>query len=705
MMQLSTLTPLQLQQVIVAVIGVAAFVVIILLFVRMRRRMASEQARSRAQADADAVLRGFRSRLNYASQLLNNERERMRYDRVRYSTPDAEQMAAHLHEAEQLYQATNTALERALRLVDDSADIADYRLLIQAVNELTPSIAPIEVALQKSIHHRSIVDLQIQKCNERIDTVQREQQQLHHRLATLGINHRAMLRDAEQLLTRASECLAAHLYGEALAKAEQASQQFTFVNTQISTLHDVRNGVLAGRQASEKAALQGFNVNESLRLFQEASALLDRALAMMMAGNVRDGGELVSSAEQLRQQAVLQGGSQPVIQQRHNDALNELIKSGEALRTHFQDAATAFQQAKHAHIQLWDDLVHAGTEATINAQYAAYYVTFAQKTHTGNRDDHSTLLVFAQQAMQRASEILQVITQRYDDIQRMELIARQEYADAEELIDLIQIKVAAGDETVTALYPAIKQEFQAVQQCIDTLPFDSMSSYRMARQFIQRTVALVPTVTTTTPLQIAERSQRIRDMLWRQIRILEQFNTLYPVPDSSTLIRGLQSIRHEANAFDVTWTTASDMTVPIVSELSKLIQRYDRLDNAIVHIAKQLRTAANALRKQQIPLFAALNSAITRIRTVADDATRLTAVQRLRELDTQLQLRTVDHATALTQLHALTEALPHDTLTGQTHSLDPFPYLRMRYFAKVGAFELPVGSISWIPNLPADPEW
>jgi len=78
---------------VVAIIGGVAFVLIIVLFVRIRRRMALEQIRATAQTDADAVLRGFRSRLNYAAQLLHNERERMRYDRVRYSSSDAERMA------------------------------------------------------------------------------------------------------------------------------------------------------------------------------------------------------------------------------------------------------------------------------------------------------------------------------------------------------------------------------------------------------------------------------------------------------------------------------------------------------------------------------------------------------------------------------------------------------------------------------------
>lgn len=704
-MQLSTLTPLQIQQLVVAIIGGVAFVLIIVLFVRIRRRMALEQIRATAQTDADAVLRGFRSRLNYAAQLLHNERERMRYDRVRYSSGDAERMAEFLLDAEQRYQQTSQQLERALRLLPDGATVADYDQLVATVNELTPSIIPIEAALQQCIHHRSIVDAQIQQCTERIDAVQREYQQLQHRLATLGINHRTMLRDAEQALQRANEYAAAHQYDDAGAAADMASTHVHQIGTNVTMLLDVRNGVLTGRQASDKAALQGFDVNESLQLFQEASTTLDRALALMMSGDVNEGATLIERAEQLRQHAVMHGGSQPVVHQRHNDILGELIRAGEQLRDQFSQAATAFQQLKNTHAVRWDDLKYAGSEAVINARYAAYYVTLAQQLQSTKREDISIVLAYAQQAINRASEILQVIVQRYDDVQRMELVARQEYADAEELIAGIQIHLTANDGDVSAHYPAIKQEFLAVQQCVDAIPFDSMSSYRMTRLFVQRTLSLIPVANANTPVQIAERSQRIRDMLWRQIRMLEQFITLYPLSDADTLIRGIQSIRHEANTFDVTWTTASDMTVPIVSELSKLIQRYDRLDNAIIHIAKQLRHTLNARRKQQMTLFAALNSAITRIRGVADEQLRMHALHRIRELDTQLQLHTITTDAVITELQQLVDALPNEPLAAPSHALDPFPYLQMRYFAKTGAFDPPAGAISWIPNLPADPEW
>ncbi len=704
-MQLSTLTPLQIQQLIVAIIGGVAFVLIIVLFVRMRRRIASDQLRLAAQAETDAVLRGFRSRLNYASQLLSNERERMRYDRVRYSSSDAETMAGFLQEAETRYQNTNSALERAIRQLPDHAEIADFRTLMQKVQELTPTIAPIEAALQQSIHHRSIIDMQIQQCNEQIESVQREQQQLQHRLATLGINHRGMLVTTEQAVTRANELFAAHQYDDARATVTTAKQAIQTINSQITLLLDVRNGVMAGRQAAEKAALQGFDVQKSLALLQQASTILDTGLATLMSGKFAESERLFNDAETLRQQAVNVGGSQPVLYQRLNETLSELLHAGDALRTQFQQAALAFQHLKHAHALLWDDVMHAGSEATINAHYAAYYVTYAQKMLAAKRDTISTELLDAQYAITRANHILQVIIQRYDDIQRMELIARQEYADAEELIDLVQTRVNAKDAAATAYYPAIKQEFMAVQQCMDEVPFNSMSSYRMARLFIQRTVAQIPIEEFSTPLFIAERSQRIRDMLWRQIRMLEQFTTLHQLPEGDTLVRGIQSIRHEANSFDVTWTTASDMTVPIIGELSKLTQRYDRLDNAIVHISKQLRHAIIALRKKQIALFGALNSTITRIRMVADAQIRMNALQRLRELDNQLTNGSISHDALINELIQMKDALPHDPLDTKHYDVDPFPYLHMRYFAKTGAFELPPPIISWIPNLPADPDW
>lgn len=699
-------TPLLIQQIAVSVVGVAALITVVVLFVRIRRRMALEKARTSVQSDADVALRGLRSRLNYAAQLLNSERDRMVYDRVRFSDDDAKKISQLIQQAEHLYQATQATLDRTIRRLPETPSASEYHTLIEIVKDLTPTIPPIEATLQQSIKQRSELESLIQKNNDLIEQVQREQQKLGHRLAALGINHRELFAAGDHQLTKANEYLASHQYANAATHAQQAQQTYQTIATHITALYDVRNGVSAGRQAAEKATIQGFDVSHSLNLFQEATHILDLALAEIIAGNMGEGSVLVNRAESLRQQAVSEGGSLPVIQQRQNEAIAQTTHDGEALTAQFETASIAFQSLKNMHPALWDDIINAGSEAVILARFGAHYVAWANRVNTPQQYTNvSQLLSNAQTAIQRSSTILQIIIQRHADLQRMELIARQEFSDAEELMEIVQARIA-DDSNVAQNYPTIKAEFLAVQQAIDEIPFDCIVSYRKARQFIQHTYKFLPTNNGNTPLLIAERSQRVRDMLWRQIRLIEQFHTLHPVPDVAALLQGLQSVRHEANTFDVTWHTASDMTVPIISELSRLIQRYDRLDNAMSHIAQQLRQAWKNQLPREEALFGALSSAAQHIRATNDETIRTAAIQRLHEIDNDYGANRISTSKAVNFIQTMSEALPHDNLGTQSHIIDPVPFLQMRRWAKIGPFAPPLQPLTWIPtHLPSITEW
>lgn len=700
-------TPLLIQQIAVSVVGVAALITVVVLFVRIRRNMALDKARARVQADADVELRGLRSRLNYAAQLLNSERDRMVYDRVRFSDDDAKQIAQLIQQADHLYQATQATLDRTIRRLPEAPTAADYDALIEIVKDLTPTIPPIEATLQQSIKQRSELESLIQKNNDLIEHVQREQQKLRHRLAALGINHRELLAAGDSDLTKAHEYLASHQYTDATTHAQRAQQIYQEVSTHITTLYDVRNGVIAGRQATEKATLQGFDVSHSLNLFQEATRLLDLALADILAGNLHAGNALVSQAEALRQQAVTEGGSLPIIQQRQNEAIAQTTRDGEVLTAQFAAATIAFQSMKNMHPASWNDLMNAGSEAVVLARFGAHYVAWANRVNTPQQYTNvSQLLSHAQTAIQRAGTILQIIIQRHADLQRMELTARQEFSDAEELMEIVQSRINAGDSDVATNYPTIKADFLAVQQAIDEVPFDCVVSYRKARQFIQHTYKFLPHNNGNTPLLIAERSQRIRDMLWRQIRLIEQFHTLHPVAEAAPLLQGLQSIRHEANTFDVTWHTASDMTVPIISELTRLIQRYDRLDNAMSHIDQQLRQAWQKQLPREEALFGALSSAAQRIRATNDESIRTAAIQRLYEIDSDYAANRITITKAINLIQTMSDALPNDNFGTQSHMIDPVPFLQMRRWAKIGPFAPPLQPLTWVPaHLPTFSEW
>lgn len=700
-------TALLLQQIAISVVGAVALAIAVVLFVRIRQRMALEKTRTQVQTTADAELRGLYSRLNYTAQLLNSEQARMSFDRVRFSDQDAKTIAQLIQQADQLYQATRATIDRTIRQLPEVPSTDEYHTLITIVTDLTPTILPIEATLQQSIKQRSAIEAHIQKNSDLIEQVQREQQKIKQRLAVLGINQRDLFATSDLALKKAHDCLASHQYTEATTYAQQAQQAYQQIATHVATLYDVRDGVSAGRQATEKATLQGFDVSHSLSLFQEATQLLDLGLAEILTGNLAVAASFIKQAETLRQQAVNQGGSLPVIQQRQNEAIMQISRDGEALTAQFEAAAVAFQSIKIMHPAVWDDLLNAGNEAAILARFGAHYLAWAQRVNTPQQYTNvKQFLTNAQTAIQRASTILQIIVQRHTDLQHMELIARQEFSDAEELMTHVQARINDSDSAVAHHYPTIKAEFLAVQQAIDEIPFDCIVSYRKARQFIQHTYQYLPDNNGNTPLLIAERSQRVRDMLWRQIRLIEQFNTLHPIPDTATLIQGLQSIHHEARNFDITWHTASDMTVPIISDLARLIQRYNRLDNAIAHIAQQLRHTWRAQIPYQEALFGALASAAQHTYATNDQAIRIAAIQRLSEIDHAYSTRTISLSNTITQIQAMNETLPTNDLSAQLHTIDPVPFLQLRRWAKIGPFVPPSQPLTWVPaHMPTIPEW
>ncbi|MCX6015365.1 MAG: hypothetical protein NT020_07250 [Chloroflexales bacterium] len=700
-------TPLLIQQITISIVGAFALISVIVLFVRIRRRMALEKTRLRVQADADTALRGLRSRLNYAAQLLNNERDRMVYDRVRFSDAHAKEIAQHIHQAEQLFETTQTSLDRSIRLLSETPTTIEYEALIRTVQELTPTIPPIEATLQQSIKQRSELDSFIQKNSDLIEQVQRDQQKLSTRLTALGISHRELLASGNSALAYAYERLANHQYTDANSYAEQAQLTYRNIETNITKLIDVRNGIITGRQAAEKATDQGFDARKSLDLCQQGVHLLDLALAELIAGNLHDCEIFVIQAETLRQQAVSQGGSLPIIQKRQTEAIGQITREGETLTIQFEAAATAFQSIKNMHLSLWDDIVNAGSEAALFARFGAHYVAWANRINTPEQNTHvNQLLTQAQTAIKRADTILQIIIQRHDDAQQIELIARKEFADAEALHEIVQNRTNNGDRIIANHTLSITTEFLALQRASDEIPFDALSCFRKTRQFFKQTSKFLPHDAANTPLLIAERSKRIRDMLWRQMRMIEQFHILHPFPDGEILFQGLQSVRQEANTFDVALHTASDMTSPILSELTRLIQRYDRIDSSLSHITEQLREAWSNQIPREEALSGALQSVAKHIRATNDEPIRTVAIKRLIEIDNQYVTNKISLSKAITLIQTMNEALPNNNLGVQSHIIDPVPFLHMRRWAKIGPFAPPLQSLSWVPaNMPSFVEW
>lgn len=699
-------TPLLVQQIIVIVLGVGLFIGLISIFVRTRRQMRTEKAVATAQGETDVALRGIKSRLNYAGQLLNNERERAGYDRVRFSNGDADTLAALLLDAETRYTAVTQRFEAAVRALPKRPDEATYRALLALIAELTPKINPIEDALQKGIQHRTALEANLSQYTGRIDHARRAHATLAQRLNTLGVTVHTMLMPADKHLAFAQAALASHRYADIEPEIVAAMAVYDLLGLLLSQLVDIRNGIASGRQAAEKAALQGFDVQQSLQQFVEAARQIDGVLASLIAADIPAAQRQLAAAEALRAEAVARGGSLPVLQQKHGERIAALQQQNGQFTTLRQQAYAAFESLARSGLRADADIRQAGSEAQAHACIALVYTAHAQQlnTHAAHlHHDIATAVSSAERAQQRAQTIYACIIQRASDAAQMELVARAEYSDAEELI---QRYVAMRDSLLTvtpATHNEIELTYHAAQHAADAMPFDGAACFHHARALAKLLTPLLRIPLPELAALISERSSRARTMLACQMNNVEQQVILFPLAATPDVERGIQSIRHEVNAFDASFHTASDLTNPLQSELSRLLQRYDRLNNALQHLQAQLLQAQQLFLQELDQTSGMVRTLLQRLLATADDESFRIAVARLHELDDQWQRRAVPRPKILLAVSDIIAHLPA-AQSAAVRRWDPPPYLAIRAWGRQVD-----GITSDLPELPplknADPRW
>lgn len=700
-----TLTPLLIQQILAIGLGSIAIIVIVVLFVRMRRTMKRDQRIANAQAEVDRALRKLRSQIGYAAQLLNSERDKVSYDRLRYRDTDASHLAKLINEAEYLYRESQNTLDKAVRNLPNTPDDNDYRELGKAVASIVPTIEPIEKLLQQAISYRSTLELQLNQFVQAIDQAKQAQLTLSQRLTTLGISQRAMLQQPDTHLKASREALETHTYDQIGPNTQAALEGYQHINRLLNTMFELRTSIKTGRNAAEKAAMQGFDVSASLEGFQQALSLLDKALAAMMSGQIETGEQLIMQSESMRKEAVTSGGNTPQQQQRNNELLAILQQQGEHLANQQATTYEVFLDVVHAHPSMWLDLVQVGSEASVHLRYSYYYTQLSLRRNaptTSNSTLTAQTIHLANQSMQRAQTLWQIIEQRQEIIRAIQKLAREEYIEAEEAYDRAQIQFASGNYGTSATHEELKSTFNALQQMIDEVPFDAQTCYQRARTFHHSLFDVVPVESNQLAFVLSKRVTRMREMLTRQVTLLEQFLALYPQALPVQIARGIQSIRLEATAFETSLYTASNLTIPIVPELQKLTQRYERLNNAIQHITQQLPALRLKLLNDLEQVHGLCQTALKYISLTADETVIQIAITRLYEINDQWMTGKIDMRTAQKMVATIvTDLDPNQSL--MAHDIE-YPYLALRAWGKAGLVA-PSDDIPWLPVRTPHPHW
>jgi hypothetical protein len=693
---LGELTPLLIQQIVVGIAGGVILIVLVVAFFRYRKQVQHDRVVEKARTQTDLALRTIRGRINYAGQLLNNERDAATYDKVRFRNEDVAVITQTLKHAEYLYNKTQSALDTAIQQLPTHPEAEDFEVLNTVVHGLLPIIPEIEASIQASIKHRSTLEQQLNTLSQLIDTAKRTQQRLVSRLMSLGMTSRQLLKNADSHLVIAQNQLARHEYDAVPESVRQAEADYHRIEHILTTMSELRLGIDAARKAAEKAAIQGFSVQQSLDFVIRANTLCDEALSALIDGEFDLTDNFLAQAEHARSEAVAYGGNLPALQQRNGELVAQLQQHLLQLPTRIEAAHQTLAHIATFADSYWIDVRRTGQEAIVHARYAQYYVDTAQQLNSRasqQQTEVTTLLETSQQALQRSTKLLDTIIQRDQQLSQMSSIARQEYATAEEFMDRLQILITIDTSFQHTRYQDLRESFTGLQRVVDSIPFDPVASFALCRTFNNQMSDILPIETSELTMTSAVRVERLRTMLLAFMLLLENNQHISPRRLPTAMSQGLQSIRHEVNAFDAKYRTASDVTVPIVTELHTLTHQYDRLTAAMQRLLGQLLDYHAQTIRDMHQAHPQVEIVLSHLLSGKEDAVR--AAQIL-DIDTQWVQRNISGSEAV---NALLRILPHTPAVYHERNQLVVPYIQLREWGKAVS-QLPHDNTSWLSTSP-----
>ena len=187
------------------------------------------------------------------------------------------------------------------------------------------------------------------------------------------------------------------------------------------------------------------------------------------------------------------------------------------------------------------------------------------------------------------------------------------------------------------------------------------------------------------------------------MNMVGQYLILYPLSVAADIERGVQSIRHEVNAFDASFHTASDLTNPLQSELYRLLQRYDRLNNALQHLQNQLNQSQQIFLQELEQASGLVRVLMGRLLQTKDEEAFRIALARLMELDEQWQTRALPRPKIHLGISDIIAHLP-PVDPSVARVWQPAPYLAMRAWGKSGDF-IPSDVPGWPTLRNTHPLW
>jgi uncharacterized membrane protein YgcG len=426
-----------------------------MLWSSFQKRRAAAKALEATRTATEEARRLASSAIVDLSQALRNAQEKARFDRVSYAEADVQQLAEMQSKVEQRFarvqeQFAETEKSFVLRKTPTQADYAtatqQYRQIAQEANAAREQLAQVEA-------RRAELDRIMQTAPGEVDKAKKALADVAAQLSALSadLQPEAALRSAESLVERAEQLLKERRAADAIAAAGAASATITALAGSIARMHDIQDGIAAGRAAAERAAAQGFRVDAGIASFNTAEGLLRQAAAALPVIGPEGVASLLDQADKARELGVIRGGGLPARYRANLERLEKVRAAGEALAAFIDEGWRVFDLVDEFAESAWSDIRGNGSEAERAADEAQELWERAAERNSMERQEFIEASADLDQAEERlayARALIAAIIKRLKDLEAARDAARDELAAAEADIMQGRAFIAANDPDV-----------------------------------------------------------------------------------------------------------------------------------------------------------------------------------------------------------------------------------------------------------------
>ena len=374
-------------------------------------------------------------------QAIQQMREQARFDAVSYDAAAAAELSELGQAAEQQFLQAKEQFDHADEAIRAKRTPTpdDYAATEPLFGQAAATAAAARALLDQATQRRNELDELNRQAPQALAQAQQALAAISEQVAVSGEFARPdrITRPIADMVAQIEALMAERRSAAAIATAAQIHEAIATLKAMLQRIADMREGLSAGRAGAERAAAQGYRVEEGQKLFADAELLVQQAAGSLEQG-VAAALPLIEQAEQVRAAGVQRSGGLPALHQANQQRLERLRPALERLHGTIAEGKRAFDRVDEFAESTWSDIRGNGSEAEQAAEDAAGLIDEA--THGNSIEvqgfiDAAADLDMVEERIAYAQTLIDTIIQRLKDLEAARNAARAEIAAAQADID------------------------------------------------------------------------------------------------------------------------------------------------------------------------------------------------------------------------------------------------------------------------------